>query len=94
MTLTDGPQYLAPEKPNDLLRIAAAWQRAPVEVFAGAPAAVNIELSFTNPLAVPITVTDAAGPHPVPPGQPLKLNHAVNLTRTPAAVPAQDRMGF
>lgn len=86
VTVSDAPQYLAAEKPNDLLRIAAAWQRAPVEVFATAPSAANIELSVTNPLAVPITVTDAAGPHAVPPGQPLKLGHVVNVTRSPAFV--------
>ena len=31
VTLTDAPVYLIPAKPNDLLRIAAAWQRAPLE---------------------------------------------------------------
>jgi len=28
VTVGDAPIYLAPEKPNDLLRVAAAWQRA------------------------------------------------------------------
>ncbi|HTL30931.1 MAG TPA: cellulase family glycosylhydrolase [Tepidisphaeraceae bacterium] len=94
ITLTDAPQYLAPDKPNDVLRIAAAWQRAPLEIRASAPAAVNIELSFANPTTVPVTVNNGSGAHPVPPGQPLKLNHAVNITRSPAPISAQIEWDF
>jgi hypothetical protein len=92
--LSDAPQYLAPEKPNDLLRLAAAWQRAPLEIRADAPAAVNVELSLANPLATPITITDATGPHPVAAGQAVKLNHAVNLTRSAAPVPLRIEWDF
>ncbi len=87
ITLTDAPQYLAADKSNDLLRLAAAWQRAPLEIRTNAPAAVNVELGLTNVLTHPVTITDAAGPHPIAAGQAIKLNHAVNLTRSSAPVP-------
>jgi hypothetical protein len=89
ITLTDAPQYLSPEMPNDLLRVAAAWQRAPLEIRAEAPAPITVELPLTNPLAAPITVTDATGAHPLPPGQAIKLSHVVNLTRSAAPVPVR-----
>src|SRR5438045_2002101 len=32
--LLDSPQYIAPDHPNDLLRLAAQWERAPLEIIA------------------------------------------------------------
>lgn len=51
VTLSDAPQYLVPDQPNDLLRVAAAWQRAPLEIMATAPAEARLDLKFTNPLS-------------------------------------------
>ena len=51
VTLTDAPQYLAPEGPNALLQLAAAWQRLPLETLVKAPATLSIASTFRNPLA-------------------------------------------
>ena len=56
VALTDAPQCLSPEGPNDLLRLAAAWERAPLEIvdLGGGPR--TLALSIKNPLARPIRV--------------------------------------
>lgn len=57
VTLTPEPQYLAPEGPNDLLRLAAAWDRVPLEIVT--PLEAPIRLSLVNPLARPVRVRTA-----------------------------------
>ncbi len=37
LTLSDGVQYVWPQKPNALLKRAAAWKRVPLETFVSAP---------------------------------------------------------
>lgn len=82
ITLTDAPQYLAPLEPNDRLRLAAAWQRAPLDVVVegGEPAAVTLD--FRNPLAVAVragpTHADAS---PVQPGSSTALTYRVQVLR-------------
>ena len=53
---TDAPQYLEPEKPNELLRIAAAWMRAPLEIHTTAPKEVSLTLNLRNPLSKTLRV--------------------------------------
>lgn len=59
ITLTDAPQYLVPEAANDLLRIAAAWQRAPLDLTMPAQRAAVMRLDLRNPLAQPIVASAA-----------------------------------
>jgi len=53
---TNAPQYLAPEKSNDLLRVAAAWMRAPLEIDTSAPKEVLLTLNLRNPLSKTLRV--------------------------------------
>ncbi|HEV2380716.1 MAG TPA: hypothetical protein VG206_13095, partial [Terriglobia bacterium] len=50
LTLTGDPQYLAPEQPNELLSVAAAWQRLPLEIEVRAPGVLPLHFSLRNPL--------------------------------------------
>jgi len=59
--LTPSPKYLVPEKPNELLAIAAAWERAPLELPVKAPARATLSLGLRNPLSRALTVTGPAG---------------------------------
>ena len=59
--LTDAPKYLVPEAPNDLLRIAAAWQRAPLEVHLPGQKNAKVELSLQNPLPYAFGVKTRSG---------------------------------
>jgi polysaccharide biosynthesis protein PslG len=56
ITLTDAPQYLSPEQPDRLLRVAAALQRAPLDALVTAPQPSVVSLAFRNPLAEPLHV--------------------------------------
>ena len=59
--LTEAPVYLTPEEPNDLLRLALAWQRAPLEVVARPEkGGVRVALSCTNPLTDELRVSTSA----------------------------------
>lgn len=58
VTLTAQPQYLVPEAPNDLLRVAAAWERAPLEILT--PPSSILQLSLQNPLSRPLRIRTAS----------------------------------
>jgi len=62
LVVSDAPQYLVPETPNDLWRVAMAWTRAPLEIAARAPANVTVDLAVQNPLARPLRLKTVAGP--------------------------------
>jgi hypothetical protein len=53
LSLTNAPQYLAPQPSNDLLSVAAAWQRLPLEIEVRAPGVLPLHLSLKNPLTKP-----------------------------------------
>jgi hypothetical protein len=57
VTLTAAPQYLSPEAPNDLLRIAAAWDRVPLEIVT--PLEAPVRLTLKNPLGRTVRVRTA-----------------------------------
>ncbi len=59
--LTDAPKYITPQSPNDLLRLAAAWQKAPARLFMPARRGAQLPLTLTNPLSRPVKVTVAPG---------------------------------
>jgi hypothetical protein len=54
VTLTQAPQYFAPEGPNDLLRVAAAWDRLPLEIIT--PLEAPARLGLRNPLSKAIRI--------------------------------------
>jgi len=62
VTLTDAPQYLAPEAPNDLLRVAAGWDRLPLEFVRGRGWDGKIPVTLGNPLGRPLRVALPPGP--------------------------------
>src|SRR5206468_9146655 len=90
LTLTDAPVYIVPEKPNDVLRVGAAWQRAPLEVFGRAEDLNRVTLRVTNPLERRIRITSfSAGPSATQwlnPGASASAAMRVSLLRDPVPV--------
>ncbi len=48
--LENQPQYLVPDGPNDMLAIAAAWQRLPADIELRTPGELTVHVPVTNPL--------------------------------------------
>ena len=48
--LTDKVEYLRPDTANDLLGVAAAWERAPLEFYCAPPKQDRLVLKLVNPL--------------------------------------------
>jgi hypothetical protein len=69
VTLTDAPQYLVPEKPNELLRKAEAREQSTLEVTllppSGKTLTVRVESTFGEAGAYTVTLTDLGGLKPV-----------------------------
>jgi hypothetical protein len=87
VVLDDTPQYLVPEAPNDLLRVAAAWQRAPLDVAIRGPQKTRIELAIANPLQRSIRVLDGRQrPVVLEPGQSATLVTPVEVLRSDAVI--------
>ena len=90
VTLTDSPQYLAPEGPNDLLRVAAAWESAPAAVRMPARRSATVALGLANPLARPITVATGRGAAAeVGPGERILITTTFDLMRTADPAPVR-----
>jgi hypothetical protein len=66
VTLTDAPQYLAHESQNDLLRLAAAWDRLPLEALWRPGSDRDFQVAYGNPLSRPVRIA-------VVPGAPVKV---------------------
>ena len=82
LMLTDAPQYLSPEQPDRLLRVAAALQRAPLDTLVTAPQPSVVSLVFRNPLPEPLRVgvtRDRLAA--VAPGQTLTLEYLSPVLR-------------
>lgn len=91
LVLGDAPQYLVPEGANELLRLAAAWERLPAEICEPA-GEVTLRLGLTNPLARPIRVLSPHGAaSQLAPGERTILSQRVTLLReaAPSAVEAR-----
>jgi hypothetical protein len=73
LRLTDAPVYLTPKAENRLLRLAASWERAPLDLLARKGTA-QLRLSLRNPFAQPITVQVASRTIRVAPGRRTTLN--------------------
>jgi len=79
---TDAPHYFEPEKPNDLLRVAAAWMRAPLEIHTTAPKEILLTLNLRNPLLKTLRVKTE--PHlvaQVASGKDISLSTPVKVLR-------------
>lgn len=81
LPLDDAVSIWIPTAPNDVLRVAAAWEKAPVfqPVHNGAPAAIALELR--NPLERPLRVGD----------RELRAGETMEF-RTPIAATRMDRV--
>jgi len=51
LTLTNQPQYLVPDNANDLLAVAAAWQRLPTDIEMRKPGVLTLHVPLKNPLS-------------------------------------------
>jgi hypothetical protein len=92
LTLTDAPQYLVPEQPNDLLRLAAAWEPAPLEIYQPA-GKLSLSLGLVNPLTRPIRVLMPGGPTvEVAPGAQLAVSSRDVLLRDPEPKPFEVKL--
>lgn len=81
LSLSDEPQYLVPEATNDLLRVASAWERAPLDLAMQAQPSVALSLSLRNPLDRPIRVSAGGAATEVKPGQSVALSTTFDLMR-------------
>ena len=87
LTLSDAPVYLLPAKPNDLLRVTGAWQRAPAAVWRRSTPGDVIKLRLTNPLDRPLGISWApAASVTVPPNGAATIPHPFALVREPKGV--------
>jgi hypothetical protein len=68
LALTQDPLYLAPESANESLRLAASWQRLPLDLMVEAPGEAMATARFTNPLERPLAVSFGAAATTVAPG--------------------------
>lgn len=83
LTLTDAPQYLVPAGPNEALRLAAAWDRAPLDIRQPA-GKLSVSLGLMNPLSRPIRVAVPGGRSvQVEPGGRSSLITQLSLLRDP-----------
>ncbi len=82
VTLTDAPEYLTPLEPNDRLRLATAWQRAPLEIVGGGGQTATVTLQFRNPLAAAVRVgRSQAEVSSLQPGGSTSLTYPLNVLR-------------
>ena len=82
--LTVDPVYLAPERTNDVLRMAAAWQRLPLELPGRAPSRVYLKVPIANPSAVPIRLQYGDSLIQVKAGKPVDIMKLYDVTRSQA----------
>ncbi len=78
---TDGIQFLEPTERNDLLAVAAAWERAPLDLTTPGDRQITMTLRFKNPLAQAVSVWD----HPNGPEKLNQLLSAGGETAVPAS---------
>ena len=87
LRLTDAPIYLTPEKPNELLQIVAAWERAPLESLRDGPRLAVLPLTLQNPLSRTIVARSGAVRIRLKPGQIGVIPRLADLKRSPEQIP-------
>jgi hypothetical protein len=98
VSATDCVQYLSPDKGNDLLALAAAWERAPLEIVTPGGRQITLALRLTNPLAEPVTIWDRpAGPdkvnHTLAPGAEMSVPASAYADRSENPQPLLPQLG-
>lgn len=86
VTLNDAPLYLSPNAPNDILRLAAAISRLPLEIPTQAPAEFQFTRSMRNPLDHDVTIPqqgELAG-QVLKPGREAVIHQSVKAMRSAA----------
>ncbi len=90
ITLSDAPQYLTPQSPNDLLRLASAWESAPLETYLPGRREITLPLALKNPLgkSINMMVPKAEVTRPLAAGATIPVTSTFDLPRTsePVAV--------
>jgi hypothetical protein len=79
--LTDVPKYIVPKEPSDLLRIAAAWTRVPLEIVIQGPTTAKVEAALRNPLGRPIIVIQGERKTTLKPGETTPIMAEAHLGR-------------
>jgi hypothetical protein len=88
--LGDAPRYLVPDGSNDLVRVAAAWQRAPLDVSLRPSPKTEITLTLKNPLQRPIQVLDGRRRGAaLAPGESAALATPLDLLRSDEPIPVR-----
>jgi len=92
VTLTDTPQYLVPTQPNEMLRLAADWERLPPEIVTTAPNDVRIPANLSKSLLArnPTEFSSYLGPH----GNILKIPPVVSVMRSADPMPVRIVLTF
>jgi hypothetical protein len=95
LSLDNSVQYFAPQRPNDLLRVAAAWERLPIEMRVHAPDGVRVVAKLRNPLSAPIRVQSdpISKPKALAPGAEMVVERSYLVTRSPEPKIALLRLG-
>ena len=87
LNVTDSVRYYVPEKLNDLLRVAAAWERAPLEVAKNGPRLAVLPLTLENPLSRPIVARSESTRIRLKPGEIGVIPRLVDLGRPAEPIP-------
>jgi len=99
VAVTDAPVYIVPEKPNELLRVGAAWERVPPVIMGKAAELKRVLLKVSNPLDKRIYISSpSAGPSStqwLAAGRTVSIPARISLLREPHLVvlPIQLKIG-
>jgi hypothetical protein len=86
VALTESIVLITALSPNPLLQVAAAWERAPLEVVKDGPRLAVLPLTLTNPLAKPIVARSGATRIRLKPGEVGVIPQLVDLRRSPQPI--------
>jgi len=86
VTLTGAPVYIAPAEPNDVLRVAAEWERVPDVTVRHGPSRFELSLRLYNPLDRDIRIVHLRQERVVKPGEAIAIHGFSLLTRAPHPV--------
>ena len=81
LRIDDAPQYLAPERPNEILSIATAWKRAPLDITLDPTNECFVENSIRNPMEHPINVRIGTEKRRLAPGEILLSKTSIAPSR-------------
>ena len=79
--LTNGPVYLAPKEYNELLGIAAKWERVPLSMTLHWPTKSSIALTAVNPLQRAVRISSGEQSALVKPGEQVRFSTTLDVSR-------------